>query len=111
MTTKISNGIAEFIKSVFPVAYGIKVNVKQKYTRVYFKSEYPIEINFSVLVKLSLFFGTTNIENNIYRDTGRGCRTCGDGSYYEITFIVSPADEESNRLIKLLKEAGYEINA
>lgn len=52
----------------------------------------PLPMKLSYLMELAEFFETKNIDEEHYM-AGKGCETCGYGSYYNYTFKIKPDEK------------------
>ena len=87
--------IKETFRNVFRPKYGGEPEVRvyqdssDSYVSVEVEHDNPMTLTLRDLIKISEFFGTTNINEETQHSSG-GCDTCDYGSVYTMRFVIKP---------------------
>lgn len=91
--------IREEFRSLFRPRYGDEPEVYiyrgQGYISVEVSGDSSMDLSLKKLIRLSVFFGTTNINEETQYSAG-GCGTCDYGAVYTLRFSIKPEEKEED---------------
>lgn len=93
MIVRTDTEVREEFKRLFKPHYGNQVEVSiyhgNDYTSVDVSADSEMTLSLKKLIRLSEFFGTTNIDEETQHSSG-GCDTCDYGATYTLKFTIRP---------------------